>query len=163
MERQQELSINYVKLRNNTLINRDDIRNFALNEFSFLTKGYSFSQPRIIESVWLTDLYYLNDFLVIDICLEFRDFYFSILLLKLQQGVLSTNSIIEEREGRCKDLITLISEKAWPIDEKLLIFPKRKWNNIDMQFLYNKLHQDKLILESVIDIILEQQSTIFSK
>ena len=145
------------------MIYRDDIKNFALNEFSFLTKGYSFSQPKIIESVWLTDLYYLNDFLAINICLEFRDFYFSILLFKLQQGVLSTNSYIEEREGRCKNLITLISEKKWSIDEKLLIFPRRKRNNIDTQFLYNRLHQNKLILESVIDIILEQQSTIFSK
>lgn len=147
------------------MIFREDIKKHALDEFSFLTEVYKFSNPKIVESVWLTDFYYLNDFLAIDIGLEFRDFYFYILLFKLQQGTLSTNSIIEEREGRCKNLFTLISEKKWFIDEKLLknITSKRKSINIDTPFLLDKLHQNKLILESLIDVILEQKSTIFGK
>jgi len=144
---------------------RDELKQFTLSKFSFLTDVYFFSQPKITENIWITQIAFIKKEFAICVILDFFDFLFYVSLEKVQNcEILSDHSSIESNRYS-KYLLSLISEKKWDVEEtklsKLKLLNAKRCAEMNRQEYFEILLLNKEILDSLINKILDNESILF--
>lgn len=152
------------KLLDDKAIFQEDIINYTLDDFSILYEIFNFSFPKIVKYwAYCTSIYYKKEDFAIEIALDFRELIFDVLLVKPEEGLNITSYYSPNGEIVRKHLLTVISEKHWPVDKRVLHELQQKSGNINIgsSYIKERIHQYRVILLSLIDIIQEQKSDIF--
>jgi hypothetical protein len=91
---------------------RKELTSFALAEFKPLVDEYGFKDPSIANEGWMTRIDYLGSNLGIELELDWRDFAFFVLVVRLENGRLPGGYYVSNGKKCRKHLLSLLDERG---------------------------------------------------
>ena len=90
---------------------QEELTSFALSEFQPLVDEHGFKNPLVSNEDWMTRIDYLSSNLGIELELDWRDFAFFVLVVRLDNGKLPNGYYVSNGRKCRKHLLSVLNER----------------------------------------------------